>query len=234
VPPPAASPKPHEPDKLFNQNTAGAACNIPVCERAYRSFRASDCTYQPDAGGPRRFCDRQSGTTAATSGGNERAAAAPADTDRADAARRTRAAQQSRAAEQNPTGRDTEKNDEQQTAHAAPGSANGACNVAACRGYGSFRASDCTYQPFGGGPRRVCGRQNGGQDERTAGRPRRERDAERTAGRAGRERDGGGPYYDDSRDESFAQSPGRDGPFGRSPPGGFFGLPLFNRGNDGW
>lgn len=33
------------------------------------------------------------------------------------------------------------------------------CNVAACSGfYHSFRASDCTYQPFDGGPRRLCER----------------------------------------------------------------------------
>jgi membrane peptidoglycan carboxypeptidase len=34
----------------------------------------------------------------------------------------------------------------------------GFCDVQACAGtYGSFRASDCTYQPFSGGPRRLCG-----------------------------------------------------------------------------
>jgi 1A family penicillin-binding protein len=239
APAPAPIQKPQEPETLFNQNTAGAAgakCNIPVCERSYRSFRASDCTYQPDAGGPRRFCDRQSETIAAHNGANEYSVPAPSSTDRANA-RRTREAQQSRAPEQKPNGRETAQNTDQdkETTGATPAGAGGTCNIAACRGYSSFRASDCTYQPFGGGPRRVCGRQNGGQDERTAGRPRRERDAERTAGRAARERDDGtGPYYDSGRDDSFAESPGRDGPFGRSPPGGFFGLPLFDRGNDGW
>jgi hypothetical protein len=33
-------------------------CNIPVCQRFYRSFRGSDCTYQPSRGGPRQVCDR--------------------------------------------------------------------------------------------------------------------------------------------------------------------------------
>jgi hypothetical protein len=33
-------------------------CNIPVCERLYRSFHAFDCTYQPSRGGPRRACRR--------------------------------------------------------------------------------------------------------------------------------------------------------------------------------
>jgi hypothetical protein len=32
-------------------------CNIRPCERFYRSFRASDCTYKPFRG-PRRICDR--------------------------------------------------------------------------------------------------------------------------------------------------------------------------------
>jgi 1A family penicillin-binding protein len=33
------------------------------------------------------------------------------------------------------------------------------CDLSACAaGYSSFRASDCTYQPFDGGPRRVCDR----------------------------------------------------------------------------
>nr|WP_246329584.1 PBP1A family penicillin-binding protein [Chthonobacter rhizosphaerae] len=33
------------------------ACNVDLCSRAYRSFRASDCTYQPWRG-PRRICER--------------------------------------------------------------------------------------------------------------------------------------------------------------------------------
>ena len=34
-----------------------AGCDISLCERSYRSFRASDCTYQP-YGGPRQYCTR--------------------------------------------------------------------------------------------------------------------------------------------------------------------------------
>jgi 1A family penicillin-binding protein len=40
---------------------AGASngqCDIAVCQRYYRSFRESDCSYQPFAGGPRRYCER--------------------------------------------------------------------------------------------------------------------------------------------------------------------------------
>jgi hypothetical protein len=52
---------------LFNQSTAASepfwpagasSCNIPVCSQFYHSFRASDCTYQPYDGGPRRVCER--------------------------------------------------------------------------------------------------------------------------------------------------------------------------------
>jgi hypothetical protein len=33
-------------------------CNADACARHYRSFDASDCTYQPYSGGPRRLCTR--------------------------------------------------------------------------------------------------------------------------------------------------------------------------------
>jgi hypothetical protein len=32
-------------------------CNVDACTAAYRSFRSSDCTYQP-TGGPRRICTK--------------------------------------------------------------------------------------------------------------------------------------------------------------------------------
>jgi hypothetical protein len=33
------------------------------------------------------------------------------------------------------------------------------CNVDVCNQfYSSFNSSDCTYQPYGGGPRRTCDR----------------------------------------------------------------------------
>lgn len=37
---------------------APPGCNVTACEAAYRSFRASDCTYQPN-NGPRRLCKRK-------------------------------------------------------------------------------------------------------------------------------------------------------------------------------
>jgi 1A family penicillin-binding protein len=36
----------------------GGQCNVAVCEQFYHSFRSSDCTYQPYAGGPRQYCAR--------------------------------------------------------------------------------------------------------------------------------------------------------------------------------
>ncbi len=38
------------------QSRAGR-CNVQACAAAYRSFRGSDCTYQPDSGGARRICE---------------------------------------------------------------------------------------------------------------------------------------------------------------------------------
>jgi len=47
-------------------------------------------------------------------------------------------------------------NDDQAGANPAP-QASGLCDVAACASaYHSFRAADCTYQPYSGGPRRLC------------------------------------------------------------------------------
>lgn len=40
-------------------------CDIQACERAYRSFTASDCTYQPNDG-PRRLCTRGTPPAAAS------------------------------------------------------------------------------------------------------------------------------------------------------------------------
>ena len=36
---------------------AAPSCNIAACEKAFRSFRNSDCTFQPFEG-PRRLCTR--------------------------------------------------------------------------------------------------------------------------------------------------------------------------------
>jgi hypothetical protein len=38
-----------------NQPVSQITCNVSACARAYRSFQAADCSYQP-SGGPRRRC----------------------------------------------------------------------------------------------------------------------------------------------------------------------------------
>jgi len=38
--------------------TAPPGCNVAACEARYKSFRISDCTYQPNDG-PRRLCRRK-------------------------------------------------------------------------------------------------------------------------------------------------------------------------------
>jgi penicillin-binding protein 1A len=40
-----------------NQPAPQIACNVSACARAYRSFQAADCSYQP-AGGSRRRCTK--------------------------------------------------------------------------------------------------------------------------------------------------------------------------------
>jgi hypothetical protein len=56
---------------------AAASCNVSACSSAYRSFRASDCTYQPMSG-ERRLC------TKSGSAGKVAAAAHPRSTHRAE------------------------------------------------------------------------------------------------------------------------------------------------------
>ena len=49
-----AAPPQNEPDQAAASNNR---CDVQACASAYKSFRASDCTYQP-FGGPRRVCGR--------------------------------------------------------------------------------------------------------------------------------------------------------------------------------
>jgi penicillin-binding protein 1A len=37
----------------------GPRCDYEACARSHHSFRASDCTYQPFSGGPRRLCEKK-------------------------------------------------------------------------------------------------------------------------------------------------------------------------------
>lgn len=57
----AAPPPATEADQAHAQApavSAPAGCNVSACEAAYKSFRASDCTYQP-FDGPRRLCKKR-------------------------------------------------------------------------------------------------------------------------------------------------------------------------------
>jgi membrane peptidoglycan carboxypeptidase len=40
-----------------SRDSVGPQCNYRACARAYRSFRTSDCSFQP-YGGPRKLCDK--------------------------------------------------------------------------------------------------------------------------------------------------------------------------------
>ena len=53
--------------------TAGNRCDVQACANAYKSFRASDCTYQP-YGGERRLCTTVAARSAARETGDEAAA----------------------------------------------------------------------------------------------------------------------------------------------------------------
>ena len=41
-----------------DQAARAPSCDYQACARAYESFRASDCTYQPYSGAPRQLCDK--------------------------------------------------------------------------------------------------------------------------------------------------------------------------------
>jgi penicillin-binding protein 1A len=111
-----------------------AQCDYQACARAYSSFRASDCTYQP-YGGARRLCEK---------GAPRTAAATPIELSRPSPQPTSSSEQTSQ----------TPQPASDESAKAAP-----RCNVSVCSSfYGSFNASDCTYQPFGGGARRLCDR----------------------------------------------------------------------------
>jgi outer membrane biosynthesis protein TonB len=74
-PAPAAQPVPNAtPVSLSTRN----ACDVSACSRAYRSFRESDCTYQPFSG-PRQVCVSPPGAKEAARGHDSRQAARSED-----------------------------------------------------------------------------------------------------------------------------------------------------------
>ena len=111
---------------LIAQTPSQPKCDVNACTSAYRSFRKSDCTYQP-SDGPRRLCPNG----VVPSEPSSAPVAAPISNPDADA---------------NP----------QSNALIAQTPSQPKCDVNACTSaYRSFRKSDCTYQPSDG-PRRLC------------------------------------------------------------------------------
>ena len=114
-----------------------AQCNVALCAARYASFHAADCTYQPYGGEPRSLCELSTRS----------AEVAP---------QMSRTATNPRSEAKDT--QDAESPDEvPKSAMTAPAGAQ--CNLTLCAArYASFHAADCSYQPHGGGPRRICGR----------------------------------------------------------------------------
>jgi 1A family penicillin-binding protein len=164
-------------------------CDIGACSSAYRSFRASDCTYQPYYG-PRRLCTR----------GNRDADGLPFDEAREDGL----TALDDDELQDDLTVLDGERQNEvivlpderdedaqvAQSGYDSGSQGNPACDIDACSAaYDSFRASDCTYRSFEG-ERRLCRRGN----DREA---RRSRDGRRVS--------------DNRQAQVYSVAPGRQG-----------------------
>ena len=131
-------PQPGDEARLDEQASQGSsepsnpACDVQACSSFYHSFRQSDCTYQPYDGGPRQICEKTSGQSDAGHSTSGESTSGPSPAPQSTPVR--------------------------QTAKLASNSGNaGQCNVELCsQTYSSFNPSDCTYQPYGGGPRQLC------------------------------------------------------------------------------
>lgn len=111
-------------------------CNVDLCAATYKSFHAADCTYQPYHGASRSVCELGPGSA----GGSPTSPSATLP--RAE-----------------PTEMRVAERPAEAPKSAMPAWAGGQCNISQCAAtYASFHAADCTYQPHGGGPRRICER----------------------------------------------------------------------------
>ena len=131
------APKQQENSTASTDLRSGAQCNVELCAATYKSFRAADCTYQPHGGGPRQMCELSA-----------RSADARPQTSRAETGASTEA-------------KDTQARESRDEVpkSTTPARAGAQCHVNPCAAtYASFRAADCTYQPYDGGPRRICER----------------------------------------------------------------------------
>jgi hypothetical protein len=122
-------------------------CDADACAAAYRSFRESDCTYNPSSG-PRRLCTKGDPTKFITVG-----PAKPAEEATPVPVTVPVAGEPPAAAPEVPG---SIVAPEPGTPSAAPSATPPRCNISACAAaYRSFRESDCTYNPSFG-PRRLC------------------------------------------------------------------------------
>jgi hypothetical protein len=117
---------------------AGSQCNRSLCAATYKSFNAADCTYAPLGGGPRAICELSKGPADA----QQQTLRAPADS-----------SDSPPEADDMPVAGMVREIAEPAT----PDDAGAQCNRSRCAAtYQSFHAADCTYQPQGGGARRIC------------------------------------------------------------------------------
>lgn len=148
-------------------NGAPANCDVPACSARWRSFRASDCTYQPYEG-PRQVCTETSAPDAAATeivaSEPTPAPTPPANCDVPACTARWRTFRVSDCTYQPYEGPRQVCTETSAPADAELASATAAaddsfvCNYEVCEeAYLSFRRSDCTYQPYEG-PRRRCER----------------------------------------------------------------------------
>jgi hypothetical protein len=117
---------------------AGSQCNRALCAATYRSFNAADCTYETYGGGPHTICELGKG---------------PADAPQQPLRAATDSRDPGPEADETPVAGTVPEIAELET----PDRAGPQCNRSRCAAtYQSFHAADCTYQPQGGGPRRIC------------------------------------------------------------------------------
>jgi 1A family penicillin-binding protein len=163
------------------------ACDVEACARTYQSFRASDCTYQPFGSSTRRVCEKaprlatpvapsvfaESSPDKAARSTTGQAPAAQSEAPACDVEACARTHQSFRASDctYQPFGSSTRRMCEKFPRLATPAARSAfaqsspdkpdrpQCNVAVCSGfYESFNPGDCTYQPYGSGPRLLCTR----------------------------------------------------------------------------
>jgi hypothetical protein len=181
-----ATPTIMAPEQTATQPPADSAqpqCDIDACSAAYRSFRASDCSWQPYEG-PRRFCDKgtppqNTADTGAPAAGADTATNGDQISDKCDIEACKRAyftftpsdcTYQPSNGPRRLCTKGTPPKPAQAATDPATAAANAAnksdaatadaakpkCNIEACKAaYFTFTPEDCTYQPSDG-PRRLC------------------------------------------------------------------------------